>query len=175
MIFFIWRKNVSFTRYLDFCVFVKSTYFKICDVIRGKLVPSLYMILLKWQYSVIWPFLIADIYHFEMSLIHLFKKMKHWNLDIIGYVVIRPGRYIEKDLDLVPVLQIVQKIPENFCPGLYLSIGQVWWLNEIWFKDIFKNTPFLCTNNHHVTELLYHGMVTNTNTWICWERNVSTK
>ena len=52
--------------------------------------------------------------------------MKHWNLDIIGYVVIRPGRYIEKDLDLVPVLQIVQKIPENFCPGLYLSIGQVW-------------------------------------------------
>ena len=34
MIFFIWRKNiVSFLRYLDFCVFVKSTYFKICDII----------------------------------------------------------------------------------------------------------------------------------------------
>ena len=30
MIFFIWRKNVSFLRYLDFCVFVKSTNFKIC-------------------------------------------------------------------------------------------------------------------------------------------------
>ena len=29
MIFFIWRKyNISFSRYLDFCVFVKSTYFK---------------------------------------------------------------------------------------------------------------------------------------------------
>ena len=33
MNFFIWRKsNISFSRYLDFCVFVKSTDFKICDV-----------------------------------------------------------------------------------------------------------------------------------------------
>ena len=33
MIFFIWRKNgVSFSRYLDFCIFVKSTDFKIGDV-----------------------------------------------------------------------------------------------------------------------------------------------
>ena len=36
MIFFIWRKNnVSLLRYLDFYVFVKSTNFKICDVIIG--------------------------------------------------------------------------------------------------------------------------------------------
>ena len=34
MNFFIWNKNnVSFSRYLDFRVFVKSTNFKICDVI----------------------------------------------------------------------------------------------------------------------------------------------
>ena len=34
MIFFTWRKNdVSLPRYLDFCIFVKSTTFKICDVI----------------------------------------------------------------------------------------------------------------------------------------------
>ena len=34
MIFFIWRKNyVSFSRYLDFFVFVKSKDFKICDII----------------------------------------------------------------------------------------------------------------------------------------------
>ena len=32
--FFIWRKNnLSFSKHLDFCVFVKSTDFKICDVI----------------------------------------------------------------------------------------------------------------------------------------------
>ena len=34
--FFIWRKNNAlFSRYLDFCVFVKSTDLKICDVIMG--------------------------------------------------------------------------------------------------------------------------------------------
>ena len=34
MNFFIWNKNnVSFSRYLDFCVRVKSTDFKICDII----------------------------------------------------------------------------------------------------------------------------------------------
>ena len=32
---FIWGKNVSFLRYLYFCVFAKSTDFKICDVIIG--------------------------------------------------------------------------------------------------------------------------------------------
>ena len=34
MNFFIWRKsNVSFSRYQDFCVFVKPADFKICDEI----------------------------------------------------------------------------------------------------------------------------------------------
>ena len=34
MNFFIWRKNnVLFSRYRDFCVFVKPADFKICDVI----------------------------------------------------------------------------------------------------------------------------------------------
>ena len=34
MKFFIWNKNnVSFWRYLNFCIFVKFTDFKICDVI----------------------------------------------------------------------------------------------------------------------------------------------
>ena len=34
MNFFIWRKNnASFSRYWDFCVFVKSADFKMCDMI----------------------------------------------------------------------------------------------------------------------------------------------
>ena len=33
LIFFIWRRNVLFSRYLDFCVFVKSIDFKIYDII----------------------------------------------------------------------------------------------------------------------------------------------
>ena len=32
-LFLIWRKNISFSKYLDFCTFMKSTDFKICDVI----------------------------------------------------------------------------------------------------------------------------------------------
>ena len=37
MKFCVWKKNVLFSRYVDFCVFVKSksTSFKICDVIMG--------------------------------------------------------------------------------------------------------------------------------------------
>ena len=36
MNFFIWRENdVSFSRYLGFCDFVKSADLKLCDVIIG--------------------------------------------------------------------------------------------------------------------------------------------
>ena len=55
-----------------------------------KLVPDLFMILLKWQYTKIRLFLIANIWYFEMSLIHFFKKMKHWNCYTIGYRVLEP-------------------------------------------------------------------------------------
>ena len=107
MNFFIWRKNnISFLRYRDFCVFVKSTDFKIREIIISiarqrklhlclfllnskwnlvkylcaiwqtsityfllnakdwKLVLGSFMILLKWQYSEIRPFLMVGIYHF---------------------------------------------------------------------------------------------------------------
>ena len=50
-----------------------------------KLVPGPFMVLFKLKYSEIWPFSIVFIYHFQMSLIYLFSKKKHWNLDIIGY------------------------------------------------------------------------------------------
>ena len=32
---------------------------------------------------------------------------------------------LKKTWNLAPVFQVVQKIPENDCPCLYLSIGQV--------------------------------------------------
>ena len=46
-----------------------------------------------------------------MSLILLFKKMKQWNRDMIGYTVIRAGCYIEKDLELSPSLTNCSKDP----------------------------------------------------------------
>ena len=43
------------------------------------------LILLKWKFREVWTFLVVYIYHFKIFRSHLFKKMKHWNLDIIGY------------------------------------------------------------------------------------------
>ena len=60
-----------------------------------------------------------------MSLIHLFKRLKDYNLDLIGYSLIGAGCSAQKDQDLGPPHQIVQNIPENFCPCLYLLIEQV--------------------------------------------------
>ena len=39
----------------------------------------------------IYKFLVVNIYHFLSSLIHPFKKMKHWKLNTIGYWVIGAG------------------------------------------------------------------------------------
>ena len=33
---------------------------------------------------------------------------------------------LKRTWNLAPVLQIVQKITENYCPYLYLSTGKVW-------------------------------------------------
>ena len=99
-----------------------------------KLVPGPFMILMKWQYNKICQFLVVDVYHFQFSLIHPFKKMKHWNLDITGYWVIGAVCYNEKGLELSTSPPIFQKISEKYCPCLYLSIDQVWWVTELWFK-----------------------------------------
>ena len=69
-----------------------------------------------------------------MSLIRIYKKMKHWNLEIIGYWEIRAGCYLERTCNLTPVLQIVQKTTENCSLWLYISTDEIWWLNELWFK-----------------------------------------
>ena len=79
---------------------------------------------------------------------------------------------LKRTWNLPPVLQIVQKIHENYCPCLYLSIGQVWSL--VVQKIYSKMHPVSCTNTHHdVTDLVNLGMVKNTKTWISWERNTT--
>ena len=61
------------------------------------------------------------------------------------------------------------------------------WLNELWFKryiqkctlpHVIKMHPVSCnkkcTLSHHgVTDLVNHGMVKNTKTYIYWERNIT--
>ena len=93
----------------------------------------LFLILLKWQYSNIWLFLIVDIYHFQLSPIYNFKKMKCWNLDMIGWELEQVAK-LERTWNLASVIEIVQKIPDNFCSCLYLSTVQVLWLSELWFN-----------------------------------------
>ena len=74
--------------------------------------------------------------------------------------------------NLAPVLQFVQKIPENDCPCLYLSVGHVWWLNELWFKRYIQKCTISFANTHHdVSDLVNHEIVKNTRTWISRERN----
>ena len=94
--------------------------------------------------------------------------MEHWNLDIIGYWIIVTACLIEKDLKLSPGPPKFLKL----LPCLYLSIGQVWWLNDLWFKGYIQKCNDTYTNTHHdVTDLVNHGMVWNTKTWISWEWN----
>ena len=81
---------------------------------------------------------------------------------------------LKRAWNLAPVYQIFQKIPENYCPCLYLSITRVWWPNEFWLKRyIQKMHLVLCTNTpHDVTDLVIYRMVKNRKTWISWERNI---
>ena len=132
------------------------------------------MILLKRQYSKIWPFLMVDIYHFELSFIHLFKKMKRWNLGIFGYQVIGAGCLIKKDLESSPSLPNCSKDYWKLL-SLLISINCSI-LVASWFvvqKIYSKMHLASCTNTHRdVTNLVNHGMVKNTKTWISWERNI---
>ena len=64
---------------------------------------------------------------------------------------------------------------QNYCPCLYLTIGQVWWLNELWFKRYIQK----CTLSHILIlimtshYLVNHWMCKNTKTWKSWEQNIT--
>ena len=81
---------------------------------------------------------------------------------------------MKRTWSLPTVLQIVQKILASYWPFLYLSIGQVWWLNELWFKRYIQKCTLsrvlILIMAHH---LLNHGIFKNKRTWIYWERNMN--
>ena len=77
----------------------------------------------------------------------LFTSSKKWNTGILAYLVIELFGQVAKlkrTLNLAPVSQILQKITENYCPWLYLSADQVWWLHDVWFKRYIQK----CTLSH---------------------------
>ena len=133
------------------------------------------MVFLKWQDSKIWPFLMVDMYHFPLPLIHLFKKKKRRNLDIIGCWVIRAGSWIEKDLEPSSSPPNCSKDSRKLLP-LLISIN---WptLETSWVllqKINSKMYLVSCSNTHRdVTDSVNHEMVKNTKIWISWEWNQS--
>ena len=100
------------------------------------------------------------------------KKMKHWKLDKIGYWEIGAGCLIEIGLELSPSPPNRSKDFRKMIPScLDLSTKSPEFLIQ---KVYSKIHPVLCTNSHHdVTDLVNHGMVKNTKTWISRERNIT--
>ena len=80
--------------------------------------------------TVYWDLTIFDSWYLPFLIVPYspFQKMKHW----------------KKTWNLTPVLQIVQKITENYWTCLYLSVAQVWWLHELGFKSYIQK----CTLSH---------------------------
>ena len=67
-------------------------------------------------------------------------------------------------------LQIVQKIPEDYCPCLHLSIVDLtslvtWW---VVVQKIIQKCTLSHVNTHDVTDLVKHGMAKNTKTLYNW-------
>ena len=72
----------------------------------------------------------------------IFPYLRFQKNETLGFWVIGLEQVAElkKTWNLALVPQIIQKIHENYCPCIHLSIGQVWWLNELWFKRYNKNS-----------------------------------
>ena len=113
-----------------------------------KLVPSPFMILLKWQYSEIRPFLIVDIYHFLIILSSPFQKneiSESWHDFVMTWHDIEYLEQVTKlkrTWNLALVLQIVQKLPENYFTYIY-QLAKFGDLRSCGSKHILKNAPSL--------------------------------
>ena len=99
--------------------------------------------------------------------IHLFKKMKYWNLEILGYWVIGADCWIKKDLESSRSPPNCSKDYWKLLP-LFISIN---WLSLVTLWVVVQK---IYSKMHLVscTDLVNHGMVKNTKTWISWERNI---
>ena len=64
--------------------------------------------------------------------------MNYWKLTRLIAQLLEQVTILKTVWNLAPVLLFAQKIPQKHCPRLQLSIGQVWWLNDLWFKRYIK-------------------------------------
>ena len=81
---------------------------------------------------------------------------------------------MKRTWNLVSIIQIIQTITKNYCLCLYLSTGQVGDSMSCGSKGILKMHSVSCSNTlYDITDLVNHGMVKNTKTWISWEQNIT--
>ena len=112
------------------------------------------------QWSKIWSFLIADIYHFSLSFIHLLNEtlaswhnwlLSSWSslINWKGPVLSpRPPNCSKDSWKLLPLLISIS----------WKSLVTEW---------VVVMHPVSCTSTHHdVTDLVNHGMCKNTKTWM---------
>ena len=89
-----------------------------------------------------------------MSVIHLFKIMKHWNRYLTGYRVIGAGCLIEK--------------------GLERSLSPPNCSKDSWkLLSLLILILLIYLTHHDVTDLVNYRMVKNTKPWMSWERNIT--
>ena len=126
-------------------------------------------------YSKIWRSLIVKSHHFLLSLIQLFKKCKHWNLDIISYWVTGVGCYIKKNLEYSPCPATCSNDLLKFIALDQISINWPSFTSLVAVQKIYsKMDPVSCTNTHHyITGLLNYVMAKNIKTWISWKQYIN--
>ena len=136
-----------------------------------KLVPGLFMILLKWQYSKICPFLIVDVF-VPYSLFQKNEALESWHdwllsnwSSLLNWK--GPGTKPQSSNCSKSFRKILLLLTSISWPGL---VG--YWV--VVQKIYLKMYPVSCTNTHHdVIYLLNRGMAKNTKMWISWEQNIT--
>ena len=99
-----------------------------------------------------------------MSLIHLFKKMKHWNFDIIRYCAIGVGCSIEKNLEPSLSPQNCSKNYWKLLPLLISISSPSLVTSRVVVQEIYSKMYLPSYTNTHRddTDSVNHRMVKNT-------------
>ena len=102
----------------------------------------------------------------------LFTFSKKWNTEILAYLVIEllgQAVKLKRTWNLSPVNQLFKKLLKIILLAYIYQLAKFGDFMIFGSKDIFKNASCL---HRDITDLVNHGMVKNTKTWISWERNI---
>ena len=104
------------------------------------------------------------IFNFPL-FIFFFSFFFFFKTGILTWLVIhglRQAAKLKRDWNFALVFQIVQIIPENYLPCWYRSIGQIWWLNEMWFKKYNQK----CTVFHALVIFIMRSQIWQILRWL---------